>query len=269
MPITVVTHRDDVGAPTSRDVLAAADRYVIKNSALEVLAEGRIVAHYPSGNWLSVFVDEPVRVLSTSPLGKDATSWVEVDPGLNVHLDFLDGHMGADAFRVADRGSAPTSHTSAASPASAASPTSAASAASAASPGVAAPTAAPASPPPWADMRPSTGPVYDPEADQRRPSVADVPADKDAFMPVAFAPRPLRPPEESQDEQPPRERMQQLRFRPRIFRAAHGDGTTPAADPPSDRPRMQRIAFRPRVYRAAQQPPQPAPEPDDADEPSE
>lgn len=226
MPITVVTHRDDVGAPTSRDVLAAGDRFQVKDSNLEVFAGRDMIALYPSGNWLSVVVDETVRVLSTSPLGTVESSWVEVDPGLNVHLDFLDGFLGLEV----PKGSASAS--------------------------------TPGAPPPWIDVPRADGGL-EVWRGQARPGQLgpdrETPVDREAFQPVAFAPKDLTvdAPEAPADDAPP-PRMRQLRFRPRIYRAAHGSGS--AADETSDAPRMQRITFRPRMYRGARPP---APEPTD------
>lgn len=63
MPITVVTHRDDVGAPTNREVYAAGGSWRRGPSGLEIYsADRRLVATYPDGNWLSIYVDNSVRV---------------------------------------------------------------------------------------------------------------------------------------------------------------------------------------------------------------
>lgn len=237
MPITVVTHRDDVGAPTSRDVLAAADRFQITDSNLEVFAGRQLVAHYPSGNWLNAFVDEPVRVLTTSPLGKVESSWVEVDPGVNVHLDFLDGFLDLPV-----PGARGTSSSAA---------------------GV-----APGGPPPWLDVPRADGGLEVWRSSPRPTQVGperEVPVDRESFQTVAFTPKDLT----VEGAEPPVEdepvRMRQLRFRPRIYRAAHADGAPPDADESSGQPRMQRIVFRPKVYRAAR-PAEPGPEPEPSDE---
>ena len=68
MPITVVIARDDVGAPTTREVFAEGVKYEIDNGEL-VIISGRPqrVATYGSGNWLSVYLDDNVEVIVTKP----------------------------------------------------------------------------------------------------------------------------------------------------------------------------------------------------------
>lgn len=71
MPIAVVVTRDDVGAPTTREIYAHGDRYRIGDGNLQVLsADSRVLALYGSGNWLSAYVAGTVTVTS---MGKDCS----------------------------------------------------------------------------------------------------------------------------------------------------------------------------------------------------
>jgi hypothetical protein len=65
MSITVVTVRGDTGAPTTWEVYAEGARYNCGNGDLDILsAEMRVLGFYPSGNWMSVYVDDCVQVRS-------------------------------------------------------------------------------------------------------------------------------------------------------------------------------------------------------------
>ena len=75
MTVTVVIARDEHGAPMTREVFAQADRYVIKEGNLDVMIQGSGgLATYPSGNWLGVFMDEYVEVITTAPPEDDSGS---------------------------------------------------------------------------------------------------------------------------------------------------------------------------------------------------
>ncbi len=65
MSISVVTVRDYEGVPSTRELYVRGARYVINSSGdLEIISEQRaVIALYPSGNWMSVFVDDVVRIL--------------------------------------------------------------------------------------------------------------------------------------------------------------------------------------------------------------
>ena len=68
MPITVVTVRDDNGAPSTRESYASGDSYVIVDGSLQVVSAHRqLLALYPSGNWLSAYVDTSIAALPTRP----------------------------------------------------------------------------------------------------------------------------------------------------------------------------------------------------------
>ncbi|HEY2167047.1 MAG TPA: hypothetical protein VGH01_07765 [Jatrophihabitantaceae bacterium] len=68
MSITVVTARDENGAPSTQEVYAAANRYKITDSNLEILTpDPKLIATYGSGNWMSVHVDNEVEVITKKP----------------------------------------------------------------------------------------------------------------------------------------------------------------------------------------------------------
>jgi len=65
MTITVVTVRDENGAPSAREVLRRGDTYKIVSGNLEIISSAReALGLYPSGNWLSVYVGDCVTVKS-------------------------------------------------------------------------------------------------------------------------------------------------------------------------------------------------------------
>jgi hypothetical protein len=63
--ISVVTVRDYEGVPSTRELYVRGVRFVINSSGdLEIRsAEQQPLGYYPSGNWLSVFVDDVVRIM--------------------------------------------------------------------------------------------------------------------------------------------------------------------------------------------------------------
>jgi hypothetical protein len=68
MSITVVTARDDNGAPSTREVYEAGVKYVNDNGNLDIIsAKPQLLATYGSGNWLSVHVDDSVTVITKAP----------------------------------------------------------------------------------------------------------------------------------------------------------------------------------------------------------
>jgi hypothetical protein len=63
MTITVVTVRDEIGAPSAREVFRGGDGYTIASGNLEIISSARkALGFYPSGNWLSVYVGDCVTV---------------------------------------------------------------------------------------------------------------------------------------------------------------------------------------------------------------
>ena len=68
MPITVVTARDYEGVRTAREVYAEADTFTVTEDGLRLLAANDdLLALYPSGSWLSVFVDDPMPAVGAPP----------------------------------------------------------------------------------------------------------------------------------------------------------------------------------------------------------
>lgn len=68
MSITVIIARDDVGAPTTREVYENGVKFSTENGDLSIVsAKPQLLATYGSGNWLSVHVDDAVQVLVDRP----------------------------------------------------------------------------------------------------------------------------------------------------------------------------------------------------------
>jgi hypothetical protein len=68
MSITVVIARDDVGAPSTREVYETGVKFTTESGDLSILSDRpQILARYGSGNWLSVHVDDNVTVISEKP----------------------------------------------------------------------------------------------------------------------------------------------------------------------------------------------------------
>lgn len=66
MSITVVIARDDVGAPTTREVYEDGAKFTTENGDLSIVSgKPQLLATYGSGNWLSVHVDDFVDVRVT------------------------------------------------------------------------------------------------------------------------------------------------------------------------------------------------------------
>jgi hypothetical protein len=101
--ISVVTVRDDEGVPSTREVYARGGRYVINSSGdLEIVSTQRtMIALYPSGNWMSVFVDDVVRIMVK---GEENTSIIGgQDAGVGtVAVAHVDSDVGTDLRASAD-----------------------------------------------------------------------------------------------------------------------------------------------------------------------
>jgi hypothetical protein len=68
MSITVVIARDDVGAPSTREVFETGVKFTTEGGDLSILSDRpQMLAKYGSGNWLSVYVDDNVTVISEKP----------------------------------------------------------------------------------------------------------------------------------------------------------------------------------------------------------
>ena len=75
MSITVVIARDDVGAPTTREVYETGVKFSADGGDLSIIsAKPALIATYGSGNWLSVYVDDNVEVITTKPESDDSDS---------------------------------------------------------------------------------------------------------------------------------------------------------------------------------------------------
>jgi hypothetical protein len=65
MSLTVVTVRDENGAPSTLESYAGASRYRIGDGNLEIISPNKqILGLYESGNWLSVYAGDSVKVIS-------------------------------------------------------------------------------------------------------------------------------------------------------------------------------------------------------------
>jgi hypothetical protein len=68
MSITVVTARDEYGAPSTREVYEDGTKFVNDNGNLDILtAKPQLIATYGSGNWLSVHLGDSVTVITKTP----------------------------------------------------------------------------------------------------------------------------------------------------------------------------------------------------------
>jgi hypothetical protein len=66
MAVTVITARDEHGGPTTREVFAAANKYVINDGNLDIIVQGAgPLGTYASGNWMSVYMDDSVEITTT------------------------------------------------------------------------------------------------------------------------------------------------------------------------------------------------------------
>ena len=237
MPIAVVVTRDDVGAPTTREIYARGERYRLGDGNLQVLsAESRVLALYGSGNWLSVYVTGTVAVTS---MGKDCSLGVEPADELRAgeptavpaDTDALaaDDVLGGGSPDDAPADDAPVDDA----PADAEFAGEAAAVlGSAASSPEAAPD--PVRPVPDAGRR---EPAADAGSDRGRPGW---------MQPVVFRPRklaPIRPAEEAPAASPG---MRTVAFRPKTFTRGDAGEAAPPAGESGPRP----VVFRRRTYRA-------------------
>jgi hypothetical protein len=74
MAVTVIVARDEHGGPTTREVFATANKYVISDGNLDVIMQGAgALGTYGSGNWLSVYMDDSVEVTTIKPPEEDSS----------------------------------------------------------------------------------------------------------------------------------------------------------------------------------------------------
>ena len=215
MPIAVVVTRDDVGAPTTREIYARGERYRIGDGNLQILsADSRVLALYGSGNWLSAYVAGTVAVTS---MGKDCS---------------LAGQATADESRAAEPSDAVSTEATEPTDAEAMD-----------ADGVLGDRLAIDAPP---DTSAGTGSA---RADVTGTRAAD--AEKGIgrpgwMQPVVFRPRklaPVRPAKEAPAASPG---MRTVAFRPKTFTRGDAGEAAPPAGEPGPRP----VVFRRRTYRA-------------------
>jgi hypothetical protein len=108
MSITVIIARDEVGAPTTREVYENGVKFSTENGDLSIVsAKPQLLATYGSGNWLSVHVDDAVQVLVDRPDdGGDSGDFGDSfgDLGGDSDLDFSSDVTSEDSdpFAVAE-----------------------------------------------------------------------------------------------------------------------------------------------------------------------
>jgi hypothetical protein len=229
MPIAVVVTRDDVGAPTTREIYARGDRYRIGDGNLQVLsADSRVLALYGSGNWLSAYVAGTVTVTS---MGKDCS---------------LAGEATADEVPAdGPTDTEPTAADPTDAELTAADPTDAEP--PAVEPTDTEPTAVSSAP----ASRPEAPPDRVPAVADGRPPARAADAEKDRgrpgwMQPVVFRPRKLAQNRPAEDQPVAQSRMRTVAFRPKTFtRGDAGEAASPAGES-GPRP----VVFRRRTYRA-------------------
>lgn len=249
MSITVVTTRDDAGAPSSREVYAVGARYAIGNSNLEIFsAESRLLALYPSGSWTSVHVDDNVRVVPAGSedasdvgsafdeaLGPDVAVDADADAEIgadSVGLDLADESVvGADPHRAEPDAEPPVEHDVTPEPEPVATLT-----------------------------RPQPARPQPVEDDAVRTATEGETGRSPLLRPVVFAPKTYQAargadagPTPGSTPESAGSGMRLVAFRPRIYRAARGAHAAPKPGSTSEpvETRMQRVVFRPKTYRAA------------------
>jgi hypothetical protein len=108
MPITVVISRDDVGAPSTREVYETGVKYQVEGGDLMIYSDKpQLLGTYGSGNWMSVYLGDNVTVISTRPdesdsgFGDDSFSFDSDDTSSD--------DTGSDDISLDDTGSDDTS----------------------------------------------------------------------------------------------------------------------------------------------------------------
>lgn len=97
MSITVVIARDDVGAPSTREVYETGVKFTTEGGDLSILSDRpQLLARYGSGNWLSVYIDDNVTVISEKP-AESSDDFDFGDSGLDEDTSMSDDSAGEDA----------------------------------------------------------------------------------------------------------------------------------------------------------------------------
>ncbi|MDP9094456.1 MAG: hypothetical protein M3N95_16345 [Actinomycetota bacterium] len=223
MSLTVVTVRDENGAPSARETYAGGSRYRTGNGDLEIMSPNQqILGLYPSGNWLSVYVHDCLRVVPTtpgefssespspsdtqteldSPLAGDTETELDNPAAADTEPDPVDRGLAAELEPVAE---------------------------SDAEPG--------AEPAPAAEVERPLG--------ERGASVGAPTTRPPGMMPVVIRPRTFRPPRGEEDQAPTPSRMMRVVVRPRTITGARSEQS-----PPPVASRMRIVTVRPRSHQA-------------------
>jgi hypothetical protein len=100
MSITVVTARDEYGAPSTREVYEEGVKFVNDNGNLDILtAKPQLIATYGSGNWLSVHLGDSVTVITKTP---DESSDDSSDDSSDFDFSFGDDDSDSDTSDDSD-----------------------------------------------------------------------------------------------------------------------------------------------------------------------
>jgi hypothetical protein len=232
MSLTVVTVRDENGAPSTLESYAGASRYRVGDGNLEIISPNQqILGLYESGNWLSVYAGDSVKVISIGPV-------LAFSPG------DLESSAPVDTDSSGDTEAGPVELGSAAEPEPEmdASSTEQDADASSTEPdaeenvGAASNADVPTAPTPAPRQTPVPGPPADQPVSERAIEFV-TPTERPPWLrPVAIRPRALRAPRSAgtQVPSPAASRMMRVVVRPRASRAAsaHGEPLPPDATQP-------------------------------------
>lgn len=213
MTITVVTVRDENGAPSAREVLRRGDSYKIVSGNLEIISSAReALGLYPSGNWLSVYVGDCVTV-------KSAGSEPELGGGLETSPEAEVAPIVGAGVSQAAAATEPALQVTESTPGEV----------------VAQDVEILVRPEPDPSRPPSVGEFESTPETTRRPGM----------RPVVFRVKAYRPKERDPDPPPHNGRM-----RPVTFQVKAAKPKAPDPDPPPRNGRMRPVIIRPRTYAA-------------------
>lgn len=233
MSITVVVTRDYDNVPTCFEKYEGGTRWRVNSGNLEIFVGTTLAALYPSGNWISVYLDDAMQ------LHKGAT---------------MPDYSGMPRVEVGGRGSAVPAGSPTRGPADGVS-------------GGMAPVERPAAEVFRADGTPWSA-DDDEDGDRSGDEVPlsattasffpdDVVDNRAAMMPVAFRPRRYRTTPPPAKKAPTGPRLLPVRFRRRFAQ------NQAPAEPVSDAPRMMQVTMRTTIYRAARPAPDDTPSVED------
>jgi hypothetical protein len=242
MSLTVVTVRDENGAPSTLESYAGASRYRIGDGNLEIMApDKQILGLYDSGNWLSVYAGDSVKVISVgtvlafTPVDLDSSSPADLDSSSPDDTDFSSpddtdfsspGDTEADPVELGSAAELePEVDASSIEPevdASSTEPEAEENVVAAAN------SDEPTAPTPAPRQRPVPGPAVDPPPSNRAIDFV-TPTERPPWLrPVAVRPRALRAPRSAgtQAPAPAASRMMRVVIRPRARAAAPAEPPT-------------------------------------------